>query len=460
MRNEYNKKVKKDGKGRKQTAPNISNSIAQMFHRKPNLVKKVWADYVRREAIEVSKPPSNSNPKNYLVKIRDTKLVVSKIQEFVRNRREKRERTVAKDVMEFLRLESFLEYNPEDTKSMTSALRAVQRFLFRKGFRRGKKKGCQHYRLKHDIMVKRDNYVIRMTDENAAKQRRIVYMDESYIHQNYCRHEDSLYDPNDEQDLTTVPRHKGRRYCFIAAIIDADRSDAQKAMLLKDTLDIFEGGKKQTKDYHGMFNHDYFVGWMRKLLDALRAREISNAIIVMDNAKYHKKLPPDTPRKGWKKAQLIEACADRNIDVPDKALKSTIWQLLEAHVQTAQPIICNMAKNEGHEVVFSPPHYSDLQPIELVWANVKGQVGRQYTTETKLEDVRLRLEAAFDGLESKTVQGCINKANKMLKKLHDHLFKVDEQEDEDYEEDDTSDSVTSSDEEETSSDEGDSEMDE
>ena len=49
-------------------------------------------------------------------------------------------------------------------------------------------------------------------------------MDESYIHKNYCKHKDSLYNPNDEQDLTTVAHHKGQSYCFIAAIIDADNS--------------------------------------------------------------------------------------------------------------------------------------------------------------------------------------------------------------------------------------------
>lgn len=76
-------------------------------------------------------------------------------------------------------------------------------------------------------------------------------MDESYIHKNYNRHEDSLYAPNDEQDLITVAAHKGQRYCFIAAIIDADhtipesdRRPDQKAHLMKKTLDIFEGGKK------------------------------------------------------------------------------------------------------------------------------------------------------------------------------------------------------------------------
>ena len=66
--------------------------------------------------------------------------------------------------------------------------------------------------------------MLRMAEEIDKKSQRIEYMDESYIHKNYCKHKDSLYNPNDEQDLTTVAHHKGQSYCFIAAIIDADNS--------------------------------------------------------------------------------------------------------------------------------------------------------------------------------------------------------------------------------------------
>lgn len=72
-------------------------------------------------------------------------------------------------------------------------------------------------------------------------------------------------------------------------------------------VDIFEGGKrkgkKETKDYHGMFDHDYFVAWMARLLDELDALGIRNSIITMDNAAYHKCLPDNTPRQRWKKLQ-------------------------------------------------------------------------------------------------------------------------------------------------------------
>ncbi len=51
-----------------------------------------------------------------------------------------------------------------------------------------------------------------------------------------------------------------------------------------------------------------------------------------------------------------------------------------------------MAKDRGHGVLFTPPYHSNLQPIELVWANSKGEVGRQYDTNTTIQDVEQRLQ--------------------------------------------------------------------
>ena len=35
-----------------------------------------------------------------------------------------------------------------------------------------------------------------------------------------------------------------------------------------------------------------------------------------------------------------------------------------------------MARDRGHEVLFTTPYYSDLQPIDLVWAAIKGNMGK------------------------------------------------------------------------------------
>ena len=138
----------------------------------------------------------------------------------------------------------------------------------------------------------------------------------------------------------------------------------------------------------------------------------------MENAKYHKKLPSDVPRKNQKKEDLQKACEHYRIAFRPTDTKVMLWDNLHRYVQAnIPPVIVQMAEEEGHEVLYSPPHYSDLQPIELVWAIVKGDVGRQYSTETTFKDVLEHLKHAFHILQPHTVQGCINRANGKLTEL-------------------------------------------
>lgn len=86
--------------------------------------------------------------------------------------------------------------------------------------------------------------------------------------------------------------------------------------------------------------------------------------------------------------------------------------------QNVKPEAERLALEAGHTVLYTPPHHSDLQPIELVWANIKGEVGRQYDTDTIFGIVRERLDAAFDNQTSFSIHGCILKAEKFLLELN------------------------------------------
>ena len=164
-----------------------------------------------------------------------------------------------------------------------------------------------------------------------------------------------------------------------------------------------------------MFDLAYFINWMKKLLEALAAWNVQNALIVMDNAKYHKSLPEETPKGSWKKQHMVEYCLEHNIPFDPSDLKSVISDCLRKHVkENIKPVIVAMAETLGHEVVLSLQHHSDLQPIKLVWANVKRTVGCQYMTDTTFKDVLVRLKQAFEVVHANTIHGCIWKAKKTL----------------------------------------------
>ena len=82
-----------------------------------------------------------------------------------------------------------------------------------------------------------------------------------------------------------------------------------------------------------------------------------------------------------------------------------------------------LAEEAGHKVVFTPPYHSDLQPIELLWARVKGNVGRQYTVGTTLEMVYERLLQEFDNLETPEGEEAIGKMIESCKRTSEKLFK-------------------------------------
>lgn len=64
--------------------------------------------------------------------------------------------------------------------------------------------------------------------------------------------------------------------------------------------------------------------------------------------------------------------------------------------------------------MFTPPHYSDLQPIELVWAHMKNTVARQYSYKTTLDDVRFRLNREFEKLLTEEGGELVEKSSTML----------------------------------------------
>ncbi|OQR87286.1 hypothetical protein ACHHYP_09226 [Achlya hypogyna] len=73
-----------------------------------------------------------------------------------------------------------------------------------------------------------------------------------------------------------------------------------------------------------------------------------------------------------------------------------------------------------------PPYHSDLQPIVLVWANVKGAVGRQYTSTASFADVLERSKAAFARLSSDDIYSTIKHTEDKVAALSTYLVELDE----------------------------------
>ena len=156
---------------------------------------------------------------------------------------------------------------------------------------------------------------------------------------------------NGSSTIINIPRKR------LTVVGDAEMvtkaANVDKAGLMNKALNIFEGGKNQTAGYHGMLDSTYFINWMVKLLQALADQNVQNALIVMDNANYHKSLPEATPKGKWKKSRMIEYCVEPNIPHCAIELISVIWGLKKHIEKSIKAIIVTMAEEAGHKVVWN-----------------------------------------------------------------------------------------------------------
>jgi len=399
--------------GRKVKPAKIQQRVCNLLGISPPTYCSILSSYLKDRTAYVSGKYGNGRSGNRSEKetrIPGTKAVQIRVREFVRVKRANRERVTARQVLDFLAAEGLIvmETNEEgvvDRKAFVSAYRNVRRWLQKNSYNRGRRTG--NLVMKESVILHKHRYLHRFwANRNAPPEERLreVMLDESYIHQHYHRNDDSLWDPSDEQDVQIgkAPA-KGRRYCFAAAIQGANPRIAvpvetkDKAGLVDGTVWAFCPQKKADHqgDYHKVFHGKNFVAWFR---DSLLPSLEQPSLIMMDNAKYHLVYGDDVPKASkMKKEECLTYLQSKQVVIPPNASALQLKALVKKYIQDNVSFECErLAKEQGHEVLLTPPYHSDLQPIELVWAMIKGAVGRQYNNDTTLELVHQRLMAEFD----------------------------------------------------------------
>ena len=236
-----------------------------------------------------------------------------------------------------------------------------------------------------------------------------VYIDESFLHHHHG-HQFSWFS---EGDFLQRPTGKGRRWCFIHALLEQG--------LIPKAFRIFEA-KKSRGDYHHMFNAECFLDWWQhQLLPNLPPR----CVIVVDQASYHlvaqEQIMPSTMRK----AELQQWLSSHAVAWEAHWLRPRLKQELEKHIDKT-PLITKLAAKHDHQVLILPVHHPELNPIELVWAIVKNECARLLRTGTQCKEVRQHLEAAFTNLSSHTCR----KLYETVQQTEATYWKLDEELDE------------------------------
>ncbi|XP_072384573.1 uncharacterized protein [Diabrotica undecimpunctata] len=146
-----------------------------------------------------------------------------------------------------------------------------------------------------------------------------------------------------------------------------------------------------------------FEEWFQKTLLTLEDK----AVIVLDNAPYHSRKVERVPTTASKKAEIIDWLRSKNISFEDSLLKVQLLAIVKEHKKRYdQYIVDEMAKRQNKIVLRLPPYHCELNPIELVWADIKNFVAAKNTTY-KFPDLKNLFNEAVANITPQKLQKCV-----------------------------------------------------
>lgn len=262
-------------------------------------------------------------------------------------------------------------------------------------------------------MLWRQKY-LRDIRELRDAGKKIYYTDETWINEGYTVSKiwQDLNIKNSRQAFfegfstgLKSPSGKGRR--LIITHIGSDSG------FLDGGLNVFESRK--TGDYHEDMNAEVFEKWFASVLDRIEP----NSVIVMDNASYHSRRLEKLPTSAWRKAEIADWLKSKNIDYDESMLKVELLNIARLHKSAFNKyVVDEMARERGITVLRLPPYHCELNPIELIWAQVKGYVARNNTT-FKLNDVKVLFEKSLEAITAESWVKCIGHVIKEEQKMWD-----------------------------------------
>lgn len=266
---------------------------------------------------------------------------------------------------------------------------------------------------REEIVLWRRNFLQKIR-EYRREGRKIYYLDETWLNQGHTvskvwqDREIKSHRQAFIEGLSTglkAPAGKGRR--LIITHIGSDSGFLENGLLL------FES--KKTSDYHEEMDAQKFESWFSNILPNLEP----NSVVVMDNASYHSRQLEPSPTTAWRKANIINWLSQKNIPFDDTMLKVQLLNIARKHIpQLKKYVVDEMAREKNIIVHRLPPYHCELNPIELIWAQIKNQVARENLT-FKMDEVKGLLAAAIENVTPESWKKCISHTIKEEDKMWD-----------------------------------------
>lgn len=91
-----------------------------------------------------------------------------------------------------------------------------------------------------------------------------------------------------------------------------------------------------------------------------------------------------------------------------KQKKAAVKTYLKKHPGLSLTQTDELMQAGGHEVLWTPPYMPDLQPIELLWAKVKGAVARKAMLNRSRDVAREQTEEEFGRIDQLQCEKLVN----------------------------------------------------
>ncbi|XP_018569175.1 uncharacterized protein LOC108909344 [Anoplophora glabripennis] len=249
------------------------------------------------------------------------------------------------------------------------------------GFRWRKTKNNQRVLIeKTDIRAIRLNYLDKIK-YYRSQGRPIVFFDETYIHAGI--RSNSWTDNTGNGLLSTISKGNG----LVIVHVGGEMGFIPNCML------IFKSGTK-SGDYH---DHDHMntQNYEEWLTEKLIPNLPPNSVVVTGNAPYHNVQVQKAPTCNSRKTDMVDWLISKNIPFSPNLLKPQLYEIIKHNKK--QHIVYKfdrLLQENGHVALRLPPYHPDLNPIEMVWAQVKNSVAKKNVL-FKLEAVKTLTEEEF-----------------------------------------------------------------
>ena len=215
----------------------------------------------------------------------------------------------------------------------------------------------------HEIRAMRIHY-LQNIKKFREEGRTVVYQDETYIHSSRTL----PYTWNDQIQPGgyAVPVAKGQRLIIVHA--------GSQYGFVPNTLLIFKSNQK-TGDYHDNMNADNYRRWIEeKLVPNLPA----NSVLVIDNASYHNVQLEKTPTSNSTKRDMQDWLTRHAIPFRPDMVKAELYEVVKMYKSNFKTyLIDQILQSQGHLVLRLPPYHPELNPIEMMWSEIKRGVAEK-----------------------------------------------------------------------------------